>query len=289
MADAQPDFILMGQQKAATCWLYDQLRHADQFWLPPMKEITYFVGEIFKKGQLRKLVESGAPGGSSPADISCVTHLSEIYRTRRIDDAGYLKIFSFKGDKLTGDITPKYEKLNDAGIQHVLRVAPSAKFIYFIRHPVERLESAIRMKIQWTLPTECLSDVKVMQQVLQRDEFVKRASPTRTWKRWSDAVAPGQIAYWFFDDIRDAPERVRSEVATYLGAADTRFSIEADHNAKGGKALPDAFRKMCAITSNLCFDLKSRNAPKSSAVGRESGPSGCDEYGLGRMLRTALS
>ena len=149
MAETPPDFILMGQQKAATRWLYDQLRNADRFWLPPIKEITYFVGDLLQKTQFRKLVEKAQAGSLgedlSQADMLCIQHLCELHRARRIDDAGYLKIFSFKGDKISGDITPRYEMLDDDGVRHVLRVAPNAKFIYFVRHPVERLEFAIRM------------------------------------------------------------------------------------------------------------------------------------------------
>ena len=241
MAETPPDFILMGQQKAATRWLYDQLRNADRFWLPPVKEITYFVGDLLQKTQLRKLVEKAQAGSLgedlSQADMLCIQHLCELHRARRIDDAGYLKIFSFKGDKISGDITPRYEMLDDDGVRHVLRVAPNAKFIYFVRHPVERLESAIRMwvGIQSSFPAECLTDVHLMKEIMQRRVVVKRASPTRTWKRWSAAAASGRVSYWFFDDIRDQPERVRREIVEYIGAPDTKFSIDAGYDRKGGR------------------------------------------------------
>ena len=262
MAETPPDFILMGQQKAATRWLYDQLRNADRFWLPPVKEITYFVGDLLQKTQLRKLVEKAQAGSLgedlSQADMLCIHHLCELHRARRIDDAGYLKIFSFKGDKISGDITPRYEMLDDDGVRHVLRVAPNAKFIYFVRHPVERLESAIRMwvGIKSSFPAECLTDVHLMKEIMQRRVVVKRASPTRTWKRWSAAAAPGRVSYWFFDDIRDQPERVRREIVEYIGAPDTKFSIDAGYDRKAEGVARAAFRRMSENTSDRCSSLK---------------------------------
>src|SRR5437868_2391858 len=36
-----PDFICVGMPKAGTGWLYDQLKHHPDFWLPPVKELNY--------------------------------------------------------------------------------------------------------------------------------------------------------------------------------------------------------------------------------------------------------
>jgi hypothetical protein len=37
-----PDFLCIGAQKAGTQWLYDQLQHHADFWMPPIKEFHYF-------------------------------------------------------------------------------------------------------------------------------------------------------------------------------------------------------------------------------------------------------
>jgi len=37
-----PDFISLGQQKAGTTWLYQQLKSHPAFWLPPVKELHFF-------------------------------------------------------------------------------------------------------------------------------------------------------------------------------------------------------------------------------------------------------
>ena len=83
-----------------------------------------------------------------------------------------------------------------------------------------------------------------------------RASSTRTWKRWSAAAAPGRVSYWFFDDIRDQPERVRREIVEYIGAPDTKFSIDAGYDRKAEGVARAAFRRMSENTSDRCSSLK---------------------------------
>jgi hypothetical protein len=39
---AGPDFFCVGLQKGGTQWLYDQLQHHPDFWMPPIKELHYF-------------------------------------------------------------------------------------------------------------------------------------------------------------------------------------------------------------------------------------------------------
>ena len=38
---AGPNFICIGMAKAGTGWLFDQLKHHPDFWMPPIKEFGY--------------------------------------------------------------------------------------------------------------------------------------------------------------------------------------------------------------------------------------------------------
>jgi hypothetical protein len=136
-----PDFILIGQQRAGTRWLYDQLRSSDRFWMPPIKEISYFKGSIFKKAELHQLLEMTRGGDCadlSEADLACLRHLEHLPNNRAITSGDYLRIFSFKGDRISGDITPKYEKIPKKKIIDVWNLVPDAKLVYLIRVPVQR-------------------------------------------------------------------------------------------------------------------------------------------------------
>ena len=48
-----PDFICIGLQKAGSRWLYEQLREHPDFWMPPIKELRFFNGNVDKEANLR--------------------------------------------------------------------------------------------------------------------------------------------------------------------------------------------------------------------------------------------
>jgi hypothetical protein len=233
-----PDFILIGQQRAGTRWLYDQLRSSDRFWMPPIKEISYFKGSIFKKAELHQLLEMTRGGDCadlSEADLACLRHLEHLPNNRAITSGDYLRIFSFKGDRISGDITPKYEKIPKKKIIDVWNLVPDAKLVYLIRNPVDRIESAIGMFInKGRLNPECLSNVEAMEKILMAGMFVLRMSPTSTWKNWSSIFSERNMGYWFFDDIRERPDTVRDQIASFLGAKGCAFALPAGYNRKEG-------------------------------------------------------
>jgi hypothetical protein len=231
-----PDFLLIGQQKAGTRWLYDQLRNADCFWMPPIKEISYFQGNIFKKRELEKVLDKARRGKlnkSSDADMACARHLQRISDKGTITSDDYLHIFSFKGENVSGDITPTYEKAPKDKIIEVRNLIPDAKLIYLVRNPVDRVESAVgRLINNGQTNTDCLSSLDAMEGLLNQEGFVLRASPTSTWRNWSSVFPEKNMGYWLFDDIRDRPDVVRAQIASFLGAGRTTFALPAGFNRK---------------------------------------------------------
>jgi hypothetical protein len=233
---SKPDFILIGQQRAGTRWLHDQLRTGNRFWLPPIKEISYFKGNVFRKGEFRELLEKAERGDLadfSDADIACIRHLRKIAKTQTMTSADYLHIFSFKGERISGDITPNYETIPPEHISGIRELIPDVKVIYLLRHPVDRIESAIGMSINYNrVSPDCLSSLEAMAELLTRKAFVLRMSPTETWKNWSSIFPERNMGYWFFDDIRDRPGSVRNSIATFLEADGCTFGLPAGFNRK---------------------------------------------------------
>lgn len=104
-------FYGIGAQKAGTTWLSAMLRQHPQVWIPDIKEVHYFTREV-------------AAG--------------------RGDD-WYEAQFAAGAGKTTGDITPAYATLEMPAIDHAHRIAPNAKLLFCVRHPVERVWSNIVM------------------------------------------------------------------------------------------------------------------------------------------------
>jgi hypothetical protein len=204
--------------------------------MPPIKEISYFKGDIFKKGEFRELVERVERSDFadfSEADMACLRHLQDMARRQRMTSSDYLRIFSFKGERLSGDITPNYDTISRGNIGGIRELINDLKVVYLLRHPVDRIESAVAMSINYLgLSPDCLSSVKAMEQVLATKPFALRMSPTTIWKNWSLIFPERDLGYWFFDDIRDRPETVRDTIATFLGADGCTFELPAGFNRK---------------------------------------------------------
>jgi hypothetical protein len=238
-----PDFIVIGQQKSATRWLYDQLRHCDRFWMPPIKELSYFKGNLLGKKEFRaktdKYTSLLGQWKLSRLDRQFFALMMELKSRGQVTEQDYLSVFSLKGEKISGDVTPQYEELDDAAVRRVATLFPQVKIAYLIRHPLDRLQSAAGMFVtQGRDPPELMTDISRVEALLQKPHVALKSSPTRTWARWQAAFPAGHLRFWLFDDICDSPESVRSEIAAHFGAPGCTFAISPSHNRKAAKAPP---------------------------------------------------
>src|ERR1700754_5013238 len=119
--EAGPDFLCVGMQKAGTGWLYDQLQHHPDFWMPPIKEIHYLHQEEPKianavamlkheKQAARGKVQRRNRRELEPRDMQFLTEIVRLAGHKR-DFAKYASLFRFKDGKLSGDVTPGYSAL----------------------------------------------------------------------------------------------------------------------------------------------------------------------------------
>lgn len=105
-----PDFLIIGAMKAATSSLHAQLGAQDGIFTSTPKEIYFFSDDhVYEQG-----IE---------------------WYGRHFDDAG--------PDDLCGEASTHYAKLPDYphAISRIQRHVPEARFIYLMRHPIDRLVS----------------------------------------------------------------------------------------------------------------------------------------------------
>ncbi|HWA89249.1 MAG TPA: sulfotransferase [Rhizomicrobium sp.] len=242
-----PDFLCIGMQKAGTGWAFDQLQYHPDFWMPPIKEIHYLDRETPKLGNARKVLarvkktrkkNKPAPAHRRAWDDRDVEFLEQAIALagKPLDLDEYASMFRFKGDKITGDVTPNYSGLKEETIKGVAKKFPGIKVFLLVRDPVARLWSQVcmadrREKFDRTL----LQDLVKFREFLEYyTPFQKVGFPARIAERW-EKNAPGiGFKYFFFDDIVAKPDDVRAELIAYLGGDPAKSSgeIEADHNRK---------------------------------------------------------
>lgn len=153
----KPQIIGIGAQKAGTTWLSQMLTQHPQVWLPPFKEAQFFnyhhVPEHrqwlpwhFKRARQNQEKRYAAKGLPFPPELDA--YLARITRGEMFTKHWYKQVFAPAPEgTLPCDITPEYSTLPDEGIDEVASFLPKARFIYIIRHPVDRAISQLKMNL----------------------------------------------------------------------------------------------------------------------------------------------
>jgi hypothetical protein len=265
---AGPDFICVGAQKAGTRWLYDQLAFHPAFWMPPVKELHFFDGAKpgFRKAKrlqgridkdLDKVNRMRAEDASQPLgerDLRFMEGYLQLFKDKRLmkDKAAaieyYARLFDEKGERMTGDVTPAYSKLDDDDAAAIVRRFPDVKVVFIAREPVERAWSALGMAAR-----QASSRIKkpvtpaMVRKFLNRKDVVGRSHPSHTVARWRKIAPEGQFAFYFFDDLRTEPANLRARILHFL---------DADPSLPSGDLDPGFNRKSKSVKLDLTDEVR---------------------------------
>lgn len=220
----KPDFLCIGAQKAGTRWLYDQLTHHPQFWMPPIKEFHFFDGRFVKRyrGNLpnARTVQAGGKcdgEGDASRDREFLRRAEAVLEKESGDFDDYRSMFEVAGDRFTGDITPAYSTLDEKQIRQIKRYLPHLKIVFSCRDPVSRFWSQLNQHIRAgkeDVPDP--DDAPGIKKFLRKKNVDMRSFPTRSFRAWKKFYPDMKVI--FFDDIRDRPDAPLAEVLGYLGA-----------------------------------------------------------------------
>ena len=231
-----PDFLCFGMQKAGTRWLYDQLANADKVWMPPIKELSYFAGQQYKNSGLLRLMQHNRKlekGVETTFEDRKFFELYEAGMDRSVSDEWYVSLFTPKNDLIAGDISPVYSTLPLASIQKLRNFLPHLKTVFLIRHPVDRILSALNMHVNCgKLPAVDLQSPDAILRRVSRATYRRRSYPTRIWSNWVSVFPENDIRFWFFEDVVSRPRAVINEIGEFLGVPKISISIRPDYNRK---------------------------------------------------------
>lgn len=249
-----PDFLCIGMGKSGTGWLYDQLQFHSDFWMPPIKELHYLDREFPQlRSSRHKRPRSTNRGerveGQSraerkamrkeidPRDIAFINEArANANKPRDLDF--YARWFRYKGDKLSGDISPSYCQMEEEMIRTVMARFPGIKIIFMIRDPVSRAWSHFSMKSRgYRVDKQVLLNPETFREHLKDSKVTGMGIPATLTKRWLAIVPKEQFRYYFFDDLSAEPDKVRGDMLRFLGAnPDAKAAaLEADFNRKAEK------------------------------------------------------
>jgi hypothetical protein len=246
-----PDFLSIGMQKTGTGWLYEQLGHHPDVWLPPVKELHYLTGTVRRQRLeevLERVLETGLerlnagrarkglwPIGERDVDFYKAMVAS---RKKKVDLRRYCALFSAKGDQITGDITPAYSTLGPEVIDPLVKRLPDLKVILGVRDPVERFWSQVSQTITFRekrgRPIFDFEDWAEVKTFLAEGQAQARSFATKVASNWRRHVAAERMLIIVFDDLKRDPDAIRRRVLDFLELDAGRFpaSVQAAADSK---------------------------------------------------------
>ena len=240
-----PDFLCIGMGKSGTTWIFDQCQYHPDFWMPPIKELHYLDSEFPRRTSNRFLRRSNETAltkreqqGHRPLEDRDFVFLKEMrdVKGQPMNLERYAEMFRFKGDQLSGDVTPSYCTIPEDLIARVMARFPDVKIVFMIRDPVSRAWSHLLMKQRGDkIEASSLLEPDKFRALLQASKLTKTGSAAELERKWLRHVPPSQFRHYFFEDLVSDSHAVSTDVLAFLGSDPARNPVEPSHNRKAEK------------------------------------------------------
>jgi hypothetical protein len=262
----RPDFLVIGAQKAGTTWLYEQLRAHPDIWLPKEKELHYFDERaVLGHDRLRDRIR-----GKREHNVRWRRQLRRQVRSYRRErslaalrwdaryffgtpsDDWYASLFARAGARVSGEVTPKYAILDEAGVDHVRRVTPNARILFLMRNPIERAWShaAMELRRRQGLEPPSVDDFRAH---FRSEGNLRRTDYETTIDRWTSRFGNERVFVGFLEDIRFHPRDLLASVHSFLGVDDCDPPTRLDQPIHAGRST--------SLPALLAADLAELHAP----------------------------
>jgi hypothetical protein len=242
VASKGPDFLVIGAQRAGTTWLHRVLSQHPALWLPPVKELHYFdkldIERTILSPKERRRLGLKRLASLDPWLIS--------FWFRARSDEWYASLFRGAQARglIAGEITPAYATLDETVLRRIKRMNDKIKLIFVMRDPVDRAWSAVNNAAKKGV------DASTVEKSIERARewgTVARSAYADTIRRLEAVFPASQVHYCFFDDLRDQPEALTSDLLSFLGVEQLLLQLpQAVNVAAGSKAVPHEFSREMA-------------------------------------------
>jgi len=254
--DKGPDFLVIGAQRAGTTWLHRVLRQHPSLWLPPVKELHYFD----RLETTRTILDPKERRRVGLKQLLSLDPWLVSYWLRARSDEWYARLFRDAKAKglVAGEITPAYATLDETVLRRIKGLNDNIKLIFVMRDPVERAWSAVNNAAKKGI------DASTVEKSIKRAResgAAARSAYGDTIRRLEAVFPASQVHYCFFEDLRDRPEALTSDLFSFIGVAPvppTPVQLpQAVNVAAGSKPIPAEFSRTMArdylpMVGDLC-------------------------------------
>ncbi|MDX1623200.1 MAG: sulfotransferase [Gemmatimonadota bacterium] len=262
-----PDFLGIGAQKCGTTWLYFNLSHHPELWLPKWKEIHFFdrlerrrpgwmdalLPRVGRK--IRRRLATNIRKDLSKKDWHELRRDLSFYLGKR-DLEWYGRIFEPCSGLVCGEITPAYSALDRRTVEDIALLSPDLKILYLIRNPIERTWSS---KLKPESKSDHL-DIGTMRSFAEKSFIRRRDDYVRTLDIWSSCFESSNIFIGFLEDIRFHREAFLSSIFEFLGVeGDISIPRTGRKNVRSGDTMSlDVARFLAELHLELITELARR-------------------------------
>lgn len=271
-----PDFLIIGAPKSGTTWLWRNLRAHPGLWMPPVKELHYFDDKAvtgwpplcalskkrlmrmprswwrYRKQFSRRLREQRKRPSLE------ALRWDAAYFLMPPSDRWYVSLFSPGNSRgaLSGEVTPNYCGLDPTAIRHVMKVAPEARIVFFLRNPIEASYSFAEMffdRIQGR-PLHSVPESELAEHFLS-SEYAPLFRYTQALSNWRDVYPEERIFVGFLEDIRFAPGRLLRNLARFLGSSAKEFRPRQARKVHSGNLSEASLNELRRLASLHCGQI----------------------------------
>lgn len=227
MTNLRPDFIVIGAMKSATTTLHEQLARQPGIFMTTPKEPNFFSDDdIFARG-IRWYESLFAAGARADLRGESSTHYTKL---------------------------PTYSRT----LARICEYVPKAKFVYLMRHPIDRLVS--HYIHDWT---EGRIHVPIDVAVHRHPELVEYGRYAMQLRPYLETFGPARVLPVFFDRLRVMPQAELERVCAFIGyRGEPRWHRAVSH----ANASTDRMRKSplrdAIVEQPLVRTLRHRLIPK---------------------------
>ncbi|MEZ5853635.1 MAG: sulfotransferase [Hyphomicrobiaceae bacterium] len=249
-------FVGIGAQKSGTTWLARMLADHPDVFVTPVKEIHYF-------DHIRGLTEQLSPRKRRSRyrkyhqRMWTQWHRLRQYRSqwswwrdymrRDLDDAWYCRLFEHRGGRtMAGEITPEYAIIGKEGLAHIHKLAPTARVIFIMRNPVDRLWSQVLHQCRARRLDVASQSTDAIIAMLSEPRFGELADYAATLDDMTAVFGAEQCLALFYEDMHQDRLAALAQVCAFLGV---RFEAQyfpelgRRYNRSQQAVLPPAVRE----------------------------------------------
>jgi len=233
-----PDFICIGPQKTGTTWLYSCLQMHKSYYDPGIKGPSYFLYKQSKQNGIIPHLRYRKNNIKRYFDKKMNLHYSK-YKNASNDEQRrlvsvkiehririafgffsqnyYFSLFKDKGDKVTGDISENYFKLNDRSKEQIAALMPNTKIIIFLREPCELIWSFLKMQNN---SKDGFNNLESLNPYIKRYFNNFKNYPMPDLKTWNSLFKEKNVFIGYFEELQENPILYFQKVCRFLEISD---------------------------------------------------------------------